>query len=112
MLAGKDVWMPSLPSTLRLRALAWMGWSPQALADRYGVERKRMEIVRRGTQRAVRRSTHRLIARMFNELWHTRPEGKSASQARAFALKQGWPSPMELDEDQLHGRRKEQSLVD
>ena len=105
MLLGKDVWMPSWPSTLRLRALASVGWSPNALAERYSTHSRRLEIIRRAERPAVRRHTHRLVKRMYDDLWDVHPEGKSASQARAFAQKNGWPMPLELDDSRLEGKR-------
>lgn len=72
------------------------------LGERYGVDRRTVESVRRGDRPNVRRKTHRLIERMYLELSMVPAVGKSARQARFHARKNEWPSPMELGREDIN----------
>ena len=80
----------------RLRALAWMGWSTRALAEKYQASTRTLDGVRQGRCETVRRGTHNLVHRMFEDLCLTQAPGNGGNIARALARKNNWPSPMSV----------------
>lgn len=101
---GKDVWVDAKPTMLRLRALAWMGWSTSTLAAKYGVSNQSLAEARQGKHVCVRRSTHSAVAKAFKQLAIIQPTHRGSAHARLNARELGWASPMRLTDKDLTPR--------
>lgn len=87
--------VPILGTRRRLRALQYMGWSSQALADHCGKHPKYIENLRKRSGLRVFRSTHDWVAVMYRELSHKR--GPSVIAAR-MARQYGYQGPADWDD--------------
>ena len=97
--------IPALPAQRRLRALARLGWSVQSIADRYDVDRQRLDRAIHGLDVLV--ATDQLVRRIYDDLWdNPAPETShreriSASRTRRHAETQGWAPPLAWDDDNI-----------
>ncbi len=98
---GKDVWVDATPTMLRLRALAWMGWSTSTLAAKYGVSNQSLAEARQGKHVCVRRTTHVAVVKAFKQLLMIQPTHRGAEHARINARAQGWAPPLDLTDEDL-----------
>lgn len=93
----------------RLRALATLGWTRPAIAERTGLSARTVGDIRRGDQSSIFIDHHQEIIRVYDELWNRRPEdhgvkANTASRLRAYAARRGWPRPADLDDDLIDWR--------
>lgn len=90
----------------RLQALAALGWSHAALADRMGVERRNLPRLLR-EDRTVLMATARRVGRVYDELcWSFPPadtprQKQSVTRAKTNAARRGWAPPLSWDEDTI-----------
>jgi hypothetical protein len=88
----------------RLRALASLGWTSQAMADRLGWELRNFSQVINNDSRGVTGATERKVRRLYDELWDQVPPqetpGKRGAvvRARNRAARNGWVSPLAWDD--------------
>lgn len=95
---GRDVWMPALGTQRRLQALAYMGWSPQAIAEKIGSHYRPLLKIRAGERDRVRSSTHRRIEKVFVELATVPAPGHSGAITRGTARVRGFAPPLAWDD--------------
>lgn len=79
----------------RLQALAAIGWTLQALADRSGIRFSTLASIRKGVTTRVGVPLAHTIAEMYEQLCMT-PGG--SLPARRHAAGQGWPAPLAWDD--------------
>lgn len=92
------------PSTNRLRSLMRIGYPAACLARMLNVDRQRVDrlVTGGGQTKAV---THRAVAALFTRQWatppptHNRWHAAASTRARAIAINQGWPAPLDLNDD-------------
>lgn len=94
---GGDIEIPAGGCARRLKALAVMGWSSEAIAARTGLFGQHLTRIRAGHVATVKISTARRIERAYRDLAMTKAIGNSASVTRALALKKGWHGPLAWD---------------
>lgn len=92
--AGRAL-VPSGPTVRRLQALAALGWTLQAIADRLDVWRQHVSVVQSGDRELVRADTARAVARVYRDL-HMTPGPNSRTAARA--RRRGWLPPLAWDD--------------
>jgi hypothetical protein len=91
----------------RLQALIAIGHAPTDLAEQIGIPRGRLWRVIRGEARTVSVDMHAAVCGLYEQLWDRRPpertgrERGAAAAARRLAARQGWPTPMALDDDRI-----------
>jgi hypothetical protein len=91
----------------RLRALIAMGHPAVSLAGYLGVPPRTVWDLVRGRTVTVTRGTHAAIRDLYEQMWDLRPPERTAAQrrsaaaARTRAARNGWPTPMGLDDDQI-----------
>lgn len=93
-------------SQRRLQALSALGWTRDAVSTRIGLSPRTIGDIRRGVQPRVEIAHHQAIVRVYEELWKRRPDAEevsagAANRLRAFAKRQGWLLPAELDDDEI-----------
>jgi transcriptional regulator with XRE-family HTH domain len=87
----------------RLQALIAMGWSLRKLADLCGISRTNLGIIARAD--GVRAGTARKVSDLYDRIWDVPPpqgslkDHAAAVSARAWARREGWPSPLAWDDD-------------
>lgn len=84
----------------RLQALATLGWTIQALADRAGLDRQRFDKAIRGG-RYVTSETAEAVRRLYDALWSTRPSGGRSEATRRRAARLGWAAPLAWDDETI-----------
>lgn len=96
--------VPAYRATRRVQALACLGWSCRAIADRIGVARSTVVALAAGAD-TVRADTFLAIRRLYDELWdHPAPDGADkyarAGRARVInhARRQQWAPPAAWDD--------------
>ena len=90
----------------RLRALAALGWSPEAVHAATGLA---ADEIRRGfaDPRRIPASLPPAAARAYDQLWNAPPptgtaaEHASAQASRQYAQRRGWAPPMAYDDDTI-----------
>lgn len=98
---------PALATTRRLRALAVRGWSLVELAERSGLERDLLSMLRLGKYAGVTRSTEVAVEALYRDLWDaappqgTRQEKSAYSRTRGLAARHGWAPPMAWDDETI-----------
>lgn len=97
-LEGKPVQVSALGSLRRLQALAFMGWSAQEIAARYGSHYRPLLKIRDGHRVRVAERTHRMVAAAFRDLAMTEAPGHSGRVTRGRALARGWHGPLAWDD--------------
>jgi len=91
----------------RLRALTAVGHPAVSLAARLGVAPRTVRDLAAGQAGSVSPAMHRAVAALYDEIWdqppdeHTGAQRRAAAAARARAARNGWPTPMGLDDDQI-----------
>lgn len=88
----------------RLQALAALGFTRAEVSRRVGVSARTLGDVRRGDQGRILIAHNQAITRVYEQLWNQRPEDhgtapNTASRLRAYAARQGWKRPADLDDD-------------
>lgn len=95
---GRDVWVPAVGARRRLQALAYMGWSPEAIAVRIGSHYRPLLKIRAGERGRVRLSTHQRIDSVFTELATVHAPGHSGAVTRGHAVVRGYAPPHAWDD--------------
>ena len=91
----------------RLQALVAMGHPAVSLARQLDVTPRTTWDIIRGATVTVSPTMHAAVCDLYKRLWDLRPperttaERRAATAARARAVKQGWPTPMGLDDDDI-----------
>lgn len=104
---GRGILIPSVGVQRRLHALAVIGWSGQALADRLGVTAEAVTQWHRGKYPLVRRETAEKIGSLYDELWDKRPpasthgERISVSRTKGWAARSGFAGPLAWDDESI-----------
>lgn len=99
---GRDLLVNATGTRRRIRALQRLGWSQQALADQLGMSAPWITHLMR-VQR-VKPATAERVSELYERLCMTLPpartpmERASATKARRYAEKAGWPSPLAWDD--------------
>lgn len=84
----------------RLQALATLGWSCQALADRAGVSYHTLRTVYHRDQ--VMTPTDVMVRELYDRFWaFPAPASKSSATTVANARRQGWVGPLAWDDDEI-----------
>lgn len=91
-ITGGDVKMSAVGAQRRLQALAFMGWSCEAIAVRIGSHYRPLNRLRDGGRDRVMRSTHDRIDKVFRELAAVTAPGHSGRVTRALAKRNGFLS--------------------
>lgn len=111
VLALRPQMAPTLPTvasigaTRRLRALARLGWSTRQLAHETGLGTRAVIELLHGERERCLPATHAKTVAAFERLWNTPApqdtprQRASHTQAVRRATTEGWPLPMELDDD-------------
>lgn len=76
----------------RLRALAALGWTFADVADRLGCTCQAVHSIHR--ENTIYLTTRIAIARVYDQLSMSRPEGRYATRARGQAAARGWMPPL------------------
>lgn len=97
-LKGRDVWVPAIGSVRRLRALAVIGWSVQAVAERADLFPRSLGKVREGQRAEVHKSTHFAIRRVYEQLEDHPRTTREGLITRTRALALGWLPPAMWDD--------------
>jgi hypothetical protein len=93
----------------RLRALIAMGHPAVSLACRLEVPPQLVWNIVRGSTVTVTPALHAAVCDLYEQIWDLRPpertraERRAAAAARTRAARNGWPTPMGLD-DQFQGQ--------
>lgn len=85
-------------STRRLRALAWMGWPIPVIADRTGIHKQTLQMLRSGEYANVSSRIADLLANLYAEISDV--DGGDY-RARARARNAGFPPPIAWDDDTI-----------
>lgn len=93
-LSGMDVTVPMIGTQRRLKALAYVGWSAQAIADMIGSNYRPILKIRNGDNERVKLSTHRKIAEVYQRLALTDAPGRSGEITRGYARHNGYHSAL------------------
>lgn len=93
---GADSVVPAGPTRERLRALARVGWSASAVAERAGWDRKNLMPIRSGRKAGVKKSTEIKFAALYRELAFSDPP-RVDPRTVGLAIKKGWLSPLQLE---------------
>lgn len=94
MITGQEVKVPAVGVMRRLQALAFMGWSCEAIAQRVGTHYRPLVRLRAGGRENVLRSTHDRVDAVFEELCLVRAPGHSGRVTRGVARAKGWVSAL------------------
>lgn len=90
--------VPSRGTVRRIRALVAIGYSFADLAGMLPLSQRHLTRIAAGELSRVRGTTRESVALLYARL-HLRPRvGPDAGHARAFAVRQGWASPMAWDD--------------
>ncbi len=84
----------------RLQALGALGWTVQALAERAGVDRQRIDKALRGSP-YVTVATEAATRTLYDHLWNEHPEGGRSEATRRRAARLGWAPPLAWDDDTI-----------
>ena len=93
------------PTANRIKALGRIGYSNAVIAHLAGVDRQRIDALTSANRTSTTAGTAATIRDLFNRValtpcagrdWHSRA---SVSRARGRAEREGWPSPLDLDDD-------------
>jgi len=95
---GRDVWIRATGTMRRLQALAVMGWSTQAIAERIGSHYRPLQKIRGGERRSVRTSTALRVATVFEALCMTYRRGHDGNITIHAARRHGWLPPLAWDD--------------
>jgi DNA-binding Xre family transcriptional regulator len=83
----------------RVQALRAIGWSAQAIAEKCGSARARIDVISSGEQPTIRHQLAEKIAQTFIELHQTpAPAGCSSTVAKKYARLNGWAPPGAWDD--------------
>jgi hypothetical protein len=91
----------------RLRALTAVGYPAVSLAARLGVAPSTVGDLVGGHAGSVSPALHRAVAVLYDEIWDEPPaeftgaQRRAVAAARARAARNGWPTPMGLDDDRI-----------
>lgn len=97
--SGVDVLVPAAPTVRRLRALARIGWSAQAIADRTGMTEFHISRTRRGINGPdVLASTDRAVRDIYEVLSMTVNDTHHGRKAMSVAKKNGWLAPLDWED--------------
>lgn len=100
--AGRKV--DPIPTRNRVQALGRLGYSVGAIAREAGLDRQTIDHVLRGAPSTTVR-THNAVREVFRRLWSKPCDPDewrakiAASRTRRRADEEGWPSPLDLDDD-------------
>jgi hypothetical protein len=89
----------------RIQALVAVGWSQTRLADHLGILVTNLISVTRRDRVTV--AKRRAVAKLYDELWNVEPpagtrwERISVIRAQNLARREGWPRPMDWDDDRI-----------
>ena len=97
-LLGADVKVSSVGVMRRLQALAFMGWSCEAVARKIGSHYRPLNRLRDGGREHVMLSTHLKVDAVFRELALVEAPGHSGRVARSHARSKGWVSAAAWDD--------------
>lgn len=86
--------VPSTGARRRLRALSWLGWPQQLLADEMGVTASQFTRIVSGRRMILQVKTHRTVCRAFEERHLTWGPSKRAA---ALARRKNWAGPWAWD---------------
>jgi hypothetical protein len=91
----------------RLRALIAMGHPAVSLACRLEAPPRVVWNIVRGTTASVTPAMHAAVRDLYDQIWDLRPpertraERRAAAAARTRAARNGWPTPMGLDDERI-----------
>jgi len=84
----------------RLQALAWNGWTLEAISERTGVPMMSLSNARTGARRLVSVATRNAVADVYEQLQNQHQQGGSG-RAAFIARKRGWAPPAAWDDDTI-----------
>lgn len=93
------LWVPATGTRRRLQALAVMGWGVAALSRQLGATPGQVRYWTRCGGHVQAGAAHR-VAGLYEQIALRRGPSQ---RVRAQALQQGWPGPLEWDEDSIDG---------
>lgn len=98
-MASRSPWVPIVATQRRLRGLAVMGWSTEAIAERSGLSRSQVKDLRLGRSMDVTKATELTVERITSDLVkQPQPMNRSAALTRASAARNGWVSMFAYDD--------------
>lgn len=97
---GGKLAVPSAGAARRLQALAVNGWGVPALAAVSGLDKARLNDLRRVASATIPVADHEAIAALYNRLWDQRPaETRHVQRVRTVARQHNWAQPLAWDDD-------------
>lgn len=97
-------WQPfvdSIGTARRLQALATGGWDCYTLADRLGLKRQYVHVLRQHKARKVTPATAAKVSAIYDELWDVPRAAGQANRTRNYARRNGWAPPLAWDDDTI-----------
>lgn len=97
-------WAPFVPAigpARRLQALACLGWSLDALAERLGVTDTMVVHWQQMHYQKMTKDTAARISALYDELWDQRAPGKYTLKTINRAERMGWVPPLAWDDDEI-----------